>query len=54
MYGEDKYELKAFVENEEFLIWTDLLIKYEFAIEEISTKINILNNEFKHSTKTYK
>ncbi|MDU1854736.1 MAG: GTP pyrophosphokinase family protein, partial [Clostridium baratii] len=47
MYGEDKYELKAFVENEEFLIWTDLLIKYEFAIEEISTKINILNNEFK-------
>ncbi|CUO96325.1 GTP pyrophosphokinase family protein [Clostridium baratii] len=47
MYGEDKCELKAFVENEEFLIWTDLLIKYEFAIEEISTKINILNNEFK-------
>lgn len=47
MYGEDKYELKSFVENEEFLIWTDLLIKYEFAIEEISTKINILNNEFK-------
>lgn len=47
MYREEKYELKAFSENEEFLIWRDLLIKYEFAIEEISTKINILNNEFK-------
>ncbi|GAA0069100.1 GTP pyrophosphokinase family protein [Clostridium sardiniense] len=47
MYREDKCELKGFAENEEFLIWTDLLIKYEFAIEEISTKINILNNEFK-------
>ncbi|MBY0754922.1 GTP pyrophosphokinase family protein [Clostridium sardiniense] len=47
MYREEKCELKGFAENEEFLIWTDLLIKYEFAIEEISTKINILNNEFK-------
>lgn len=47
MYREEKYELKGFAENEEFLIWTDLLIKYESAIQEISTKINILNNEFK-------
>lgn len=47
MYREENYELKGFAENEEFLIWTDLLIKYESAIQEISTKINILNNEFK-------
>ncbi|MGL4571447.1 MAG: GTP pyrophosphokinase [Clostridium sp.] len=41
-------DVNEFMKNEELIAWRDLLVIYEFAVQEISTKLNILNNEFKN------
>ncbi|MEG1003378.1 GTP pyrophosphokinase [Clostridium sp.] len=41
-------DVNEFIKNEELIAWRDLLVVYEFAVQEISTKLNILNNEFKN------
>ncbi|WP_297635588.1 GTP pyrophosphokinase family protein [uncultured Clostridium sp.] len=41
-------ELESIMENEEVQAWRSSLMIYDFAVNEISTKLNILNNEFKN------
>ncbi|WP_051373006.1 GTP pyrophosphokinase family protein [Clostridium sp. Ade.TY] len=44
---QESLKFKEIMENEDFFLWRDLTKTYEFAIQEISTKLNILNDEFK-------
>lgn len=44
---QEKIKFREIIDNEDFFLWRDLTKIYEFAIQEISTKLNILNNEFK-------
>lgn len=48
IYGKEKSLSKDISKKEKNLTWRDILIIYDFAIQEVNTKINILNSEFKN------
>ncbi|MBP1889660.1 putative GTP pyrophosphokinase [Clostridium moniliforme] len=48
IYGKEKSLSKDISKKEKLLTWRDILIIYDFAIQEVNTKINILNSEFKN------
>lgn len=48
IYGKEKRLSKEIFKKEKNLTWRDILIIYDFAIQEVNTKINILNSEFKN------
>ena len=48
IYEKEKSLSKEISKKEKNLTWRDILIIYDFAIQEVNTKINILNSEFKN------
>lgn len=48
IYEKEKSLSKDISKKEKNLTWRDILIIYDFAIQEVNTKINILNSEFKN------